>query len=143
MVQAKNIHIINLIQNLIDRLSVIKLSPNYFLSKSVDINFIKKIYPRVKRVKEGRADLILDIIKFSSESDLTELLKLWRKYIKPDGLLLFGLVNAGVDIQEVGDFLLWLGFADVVVDREEDVIYVHALGPKEISVKINQIRQVS
>ena len=143
MVQTKNIHIIDLSENLLERLSMIKLSPNYILSKGVNVDLIKKTYPSAKFVKEGRADLILGIIKFSAENDLGELLTLWKKRIKSDGLLLFGLIDVEVDIREVGDFLLWLGFVDVVVDREDDMIFAHAFGPKEMSVKINQIRRAN
>jgi len=143
MTQAKNIHIIDLSENLLDRLSIIKLIPNYILSKGVNRDLIKKTYPDAKFVKEGRVDLVLGIIEFSTESDLAELLTLWKKRIKSDGLLLFSLIGVGIDILDVGDFLLWLGFVDVVLDREDDAIFAHAFGPKEINVKINQIRRAN
>lgn len=141
MAQAKNIHIIELSKDLVDRLHVIKLKPDHILSESVDAELLKKIYPLAQFVKEGRADLILEAIEFFPAYDLTEQLSLWRKRIKPGGLLLFGLINSEIDIQELGDFLLWLGFVNVVVDSEENVVYVHALGPDEVSVKINQIHR--
>jgi hypothetical protein len=57
MAQTKNIHIVDLSKNLMDRLQTVKLSPNYVLSKSVDINSIKKIYPRIRL---GFLDVVID-----------------------------------------------------------------------------------
>lgn len=143
MAQAKNIHIIDLSKNLMDRFQTVKFEPNYILNRGVDEGVIKEIYPRAQFVKEGRADFILGAVELSEEGDLTELLTQWRKCIKPNGLLLFGLINFTLDIQEIGDFLLWLGFVNVVMDCEDNVVYGHAWGPDEISVKLSQIRRAS
>lgn len=124
-----------------DRVHLIKLEPNYILNEGVDEDEIKKIFPTAQFPKAGRVDLILGAVEFSPERDLTELLTQWRKRIKPEGLLLFGLSGFDVDIQEIGDFLLWLGFVNVVMDCEENSMYGHAWGPSEISVKVKQIRR--
>ena len=141
MTQAKNIHIVELSKNLVERLTFINVSPNYILSEGVDIDLIKKIYPEAQFLKEGRVDLILGAVVFSPKKDLAELLVVWQKSLKAGGLLLFGLLNFEADIQELGDHLLSLGYLNVVIDCEEGAVYVHAMGRKAISIKANQIRR--
>ncbi len=143
MAQVKDIHIIDPVENLIDRLQIINLAPSTILSIGVEGKLIKKLYPQAKLVKDERADLIVATIQFSENLDLMELLKGWRGLIKPSGLLLFGIVNIEYELQILGDLLIQLGFLNVVMDIEDNVIYGHAVSPQEVSVKINQIRRAS
>lgn len=139
MTQEKNIHIIELSKNLGERLSFIKISPNYILSHGVDIALIKKIYPEAQFLEEGRVDLILGAIVLSPKKDLAKLLAVWQKRLKAGGLLFFGLLKFEADVQELGEHLLSLGYINVVIDCEDGAVYVHAMCRKAISIKANQI----
>lgn len=126
--------------NLMDRLDFINIKPEYILAEGIDRELIKNKYPKVKDIKTERADLIVGMIEYSEEKDLEKILVNWRKSIKPNGVLLFGLIGFNLDILGLGDYLTELGFVDVVIDEEENVMYGYGQGPKEVSIKPDQIQ---
>ena len=142
MSESKNIHIIEPSENLIDRLSVIKFKPKYVLCEGVDEQIVTALYPDACFSSEKKVDLILSIIKLLPDIDLQKIFSHWKKRIKSSGVVLFALVELSVDIRELGDVLLSMGFVNVVVDCENGVTYGHLMGPQEVRVTIDQIRRV-
>ncbi len=96
---------------------------------------------------EGKkADLIFAILTSETE-DISVYLTEWKEKLNRSGLLLFGFLNINFELRDIGDYLVHLGFVDVVMDREMlapefELICGHAFAPvptKPISIPISQI----
>lgn len=125
-----------------DRLSAVKCKPNSVFCEDISEALVKATFPDISFSSKEKVDLILSVIEFGAEFDFSEMFLKWKKHIKSEGVILFALVNCEVDILDLGDGLQSYGFEDVVIDREDGVIYGHAMGAKEVRVEINQIRRV-
>ncbi len=141
MVKTENIHIIKLTQYLVDRLTAIKFKPESIFCEGVDENLIINLYPNIHFERDGKVDLILSVVKFSAELNISETTENWKKHIKSEGLILFAFVDVEYDIRALGDILVSQEFRDVVLDYEDNILFGHALGPKEIRITLDQIRR--
>jgi len=135
-------------QIMIERLEYIKIKPDHIINIDGEQDALQAIYPNAHINNGGKkADLILAILT-SETKDISIFLNQWKEKLNPSGLLLFGLLNINFELRDIGDFLVHLGFVDVVMDKEMlspeyELICGHALAPTlpgPISIPISQIR---
>jgi hypothetical protein len=144
--QAEKIHIIEISRIIIDRLKYINIKPHNILTYNVQEEIVKrgelkKLYPNAVFDKSIPVDFIMAV--FTSDApDMPERLKDFQKKLAPGGLFMFGGLNLNFVLQDIGDFLLALGFVDVVMDKEllspdDEVIYGLSWMPRpSVPVKI-------
>jgi hypothetical protein len=144
MSEAEKIHIIEISKRIIERLEFVKNKPNSILDYSTNTDLstplLQKIYPDAKIIANGKADFIFAALSYPIE-DISSLFSEWKKNLNPSGFLLFGLINANFDMCEIGDFLMYLGFVDVVMDLEGEVIYGYCKAPACVEISITEIHR--
>lgn len=136
---------------MIERLEYIKIQPHNIININGKQAALQAIYPEAYINKSGsdgesKADLIFAILTSETE-DVSAFLTEWKEKLNPSGLLLFGFLNINFELRDIGDFLIHLGFVDVVMDREmlsqtDEVICGHAWAPipsKPVSIPVSQI----
>lgn len=134
-------------QMIIERLAYIKIEPDYIINIGAEQDALQAIYPNA-HINDGgkKADLIFAILTSETE-DISIFLNQWKEKLNPSGLLLFGFLNINFELRDIGDFLVHLGFVDVVMDKEmlspeHELICGHAFAPtpsKTISIPVSQI----
>jgi hypothetical protein len=132
-------HIFNIPENLIDRLSFIKITPSEILCEGFSaacIELVQEMYPQARINTENKVELILSLETLSEEK-VAE----WKKRLKPGYLVLFGVEANDFPVREIGDYLAASGFVNVVIDVDEGAIYGHAWMPKGASIAIHEIRR--
>jgi len=133
-------HILNISQNLIERLSFIKIKPAFICCEAFSSSLIptlKAMYPEAKINAENKADLLISLLPISEEQT-----EEWKKGLKSGGLLMFGFQENGMAVRDIGDYFVQAGFMNVVIDVEDGTIYGHAWMPRGEQVFLNEIRRV-
>lgn len=142
---------------MIERLEYIKIKPDHIINIGGEQAALQAMYPDAvinsdvnrdtnEDGNKNKTDLIFAILTSETE-DVSVFLNQWKENLKPSGLLLFGFLNINFELRDIGDFLVYLGFVDVVMDKEMlspeyELICGHAWAPtpsKPISIPISQI----
>lgn len=161
--EREEIHIINISKNLIERLEYVNISPNNIVNigNTQTTLLLQEKFPGAKIIPallyagdSSDVDMVFGVVSLSSEESLQrfpELMAQWKKHLKPGGLVMLGFLDSLVDIFEIGDYLLNVGFQNTVVDKEplfedeaevssQEVIYVHGWKAKPVSIPVSQVR---
>ncbi len=157
---TKLFHIIEVSEILIDRLQWIRLKPEYLLcslssSASIEIEKeLKKIYPdsiffHEQMNVEKKVNLVFGIISYFSDDffkNFPASVAQWKKNLSAGGLLMLGILDASVSLPEAGDFLMQMGFEDIVIDKEilldgVEMICVSAWIPRPVNVPVSALRR--
>ena len=144
--QTDMIHIRDISQIMIERLEYIKIKPDNIINIGGEQDVLQAIYPNSSINQKNKADLIFAILTSETE-DISVFLNQWKDNLNPGGLLLFGFLNINFELRDIGDFLVHLGFVDVVMDKEmlspeHELICGHAFAPtpsKPISIPVSAI----
>jgi hypothetical protein len=144
--QADCIYIKEISYIMIERLAYIKIKPDHIINIGGEQDALQAIYPDANFNQKKKADLIFAILTSETE-DISIFLNQWKENLKANGLLLFGFLNINFELRDIGDFLVHLGFVDVVMDKEmlspeHELICGHAWMPmpsKPISIPVSAI----
>src|SRR5688572_27511185 len=117
-------------EEMLSRLDFISLKPKVIVSLGEIPSKLKSLYPEaVFHTSFPTSDQSVDLLYLHLPEALDTILSECKRVLRPEGFLLLSVMN--VEMHQLGDQLLAMGFKDVVTDREDyppEVIYAAAFG---------------